>query len=124
MRLTAFPTPPVEINRLWYAATADGRIFRQCARNINNAVCLTSLVVKERRFDGGFTPNMVFEGKVTHKVSPLHAAEGVEPRFAQLYVHDPTLETSQRYKNMYVPPNMSVPQKQILGSVLTRASQP
>ena len=24
VRLTAFPTPPVEINRLWHAATAEG----------------------------------------------------------------------------------------------------
>ena len=38
-----FPTPPTEIHRLWRDNTAEGRLFWQNARSLNNAVCLTSL---------------------------------------------------------------------------------
>ena len=123
VRLAAFPLPPEEINRLWHADTAEGRVFRQNARSINGAVCLTSLLVKERRFDGGFTPNVVFEGRVTHMAGPLQAAEGEVPRFVQLYVHDPQLETGQRFKNMYIPAHMSGPQKVLLEGVLATVQQ-
>ena len=119
--LEEFPLPPEEINALWHMNTAEGRLFREHARPINNAVCLASLKVNERSFSGGFTPNVIFEGKVTMRVGPLKAEEGELPYFSQLYVHDSTLETSQRFKNMNIPSNMSksqnvfstIPQPQI-----------
>ena len=112
--LPEFPRPPDELHRLWHEISAEGRLFRQHARSINNAVCLTSVQVKERKFQGGFNPSIVFEGKVQHRVGPLQAENGEEPRFAQLYVHDPSLEASQRFKNMSIPRNMSTSQKENL----------
>ena len=94
--LDKLPQPPEQINKLWHEDTPEGRLFRQNARSINNAVCLTSIKGKLRNFGGGFTPNVVYEGKVTYLVGPLRAAEGDKPCFAQLYVHDPNLETGLR----------------------------
>ena len=116
--LKPFPKPPDQINKLWHDDTAEGRLFRQHSRVINNAVCLTSIKVKLRHFVGGFSPCVVFEGKVNYLVGPLQAAAGERPCFAQLYVHDPSLETSTRFNNMTVPAGMSKPQKKILEGVL------
>ena len=121
--LDLFPKPPAAIDKLWHAKTAEGRLFRQHARIINNAVCLTSIQVKERKFTSGFTPCVVFEGKLTHRVGPLQAAEGQKPCFAQIYVHDPSLETAIRFNNMFIPGNMSEPQKKILKEILEKVQQ-
>ena len=62
--LDPFPVPPPEINNLWHANTTEGRVFRENARSINNAVCLSSIKVKSCQFANGFIPNIIFEGKV------------------------------------------------------------
>ena len=121
--LELFPKPPNEIDKLWHANDAEGRLFRQHARSINNAVCLTSIKVKERKFKGGFIPCVVFEGKVQFFAGPLQADQGKQPCFAQLYVHDASLETGLRFNNMFIPANMSKPQKSILKKVLAKVQQ-
>ena len=120
VKLDPFPLPPDEINKLWHAESTEGRLFRENSRAINNAVCLTSLQVKERNLGKGFTPCVTFEGKVTMRAGPLQAGEGVRPCFAQLYVHDSNLETSQRFQNMTIPASTSKPQKKVLEGVLCK----
>ena len=120
VNLDPFPLPPDEINKLWHAETTEGRLFRENSRAINNAVCLTSLQVKERNLGMGFTPCVTFQGKVTMRAGPLQAEEGERPCFSQLYVHDSNLETSQRFKNMTIPASMSKPQKKVLEGVLSK----
>ena len=61
---------------------------------------------------------MVYEGKVTYRVGPLQAAEGEKPCFAQLYVHDPSLETGLRLSGKTIPAGTSTRQKKILQQVL------
>ena len=46
--LLTLPQPPDQINELWREDTAEGRSFRQHARSINNAVCLTSIKGKQK----------------------------------------------------------------------------
>ena len=115
--LQSFPSPPDEIMELFKADTTEGRIFRENARTINNAVCLTSIKVKNRHFDN-FNPSVIFEGRVQQLAGPLQAAEGEKPCFAQLYVHDSSMETGMRFKNMTIPSNMSKSQKKILEKIL------
>ena len=119
--LPAFPKPPEEINRLWHDQTAEGKLFRQHARHINNAVCISSIKVNKRQMK--FQPTVVFQGRLKHRVGPLQAEEGEIPLFVQLYVHDAGLETTQRFKNMYIPASMSQPQKQMLEGILTTVQQ-
>ena len=116
--LEQFPEPPQSINELWHAATPEGRIFRENARSINNAVCLTSIKVKTRDFGKGYNPSIIFEGKATQLAGPLQAEDGDRPYFAQLYLHDPLLESGERFKNMTIPANMSAAQKKILEKIL------
>ena len=118
--LESFPKPPESLNKLWYADTVEGRLFRENARSINNAVCLTSIKVKTKDFGKGFSPNIIFEGKATQLAGPLQAYDGERPYFAQLYLHDPQLESSERFKNMSVPANMTKSQKKILEQLLIR----
>ena len=118
--LEKLPQPPEQINKLWHDNTPEGRLFRQNSRSINNAVCLTSIKGKQRNFGGGFVPNVVYEGKVTYLVGPLQAAQGEKPCFAQLYVHDPSLETGLRLSGMTLPAGTSSRQKKILQQVLIK----
>ena len=71
--LHPFPQPPDELHNLWHADTAEGRVFRENARTINNAVCLTGIKVNIRYFKKGFNPSIIFEGKATQLAGPLKA---------------------------------------------------
>ena len=110
---TPFPKPPDQLMELWTGNDAKARIFRENSRHINNAVCLSSLQVDERRFQG-FAPTVVFQGRVQHRAGSILPAEGELPRFAQLYVYDPALESTQRFDNMVIPSNMSNAHKDLL----------
>ena len=81
---------------------------------------MASIKVNLRSFDKGFNPSVIFEGRATQLVGPLIAANGEQPRFVQLYVHDSNLEFGLTFKNMLIPATMSNAQKKILGSVLTK----
>ena len=57
---------------------------------------------------------------MTYLVGPLQAAEGERPCFAQLYVHDPSLETGLRLSGMTIPAGTSTRQRKILQQVLVK----
>ena len=116
--LERFPNPPAEIDKLFKANTDEGKLFREHSRSLNNAVCLTSIMVKHRHFQHGFNPSIIFEGRVQQLAGSLQAAEGEKPCFAQLYVHDASMETGERFKNMTLPQNISNIKKQKLESHL------
>ena len=65
-------------------------------------------------------PCIVYEGKVSYLVGPIQAADGERPFFAQLYVHDPSLETGLRLSGMTIPHGASERQKKILEQVLVK----
>ena len=117
MKLDTFPKPPKAIYHLWYADTPEGLLFREHARSINNAVCLTSIKVKQRNFDR-FSPSVIFEGKVQKLAGPLEAAPGEKPCFSQLYILDPILQSGIRFSNMTVPESMSKSQKIVMKNIL------
>ena len=54
---------------------------------------------------------------------PLEANEGEQPHFAQLYVHDPALQTSMRFENMSLPVSISDRQKHVLAEILETVQQ-
>jgi hypothetical protein len=118
--LLTLPQPPDQINKPWREDTAEGRLFCQHARSINNAVCLTSIKGKQKAFGGGFTPCVVYKGKVSYLVGLIQAADGERPCFAQLYMHDPSLETGLRFRGMTIPAGASERKKKILEKVLVK----
>ena len=117
--LQAFPSPPQEIQDLWTGDSAEAKLFRKNSRYINNAVCLASLQVNERRF-GGYNPSVIFQGKVHQRVGPLLPDQGELPRFAQLYVHDPALETMHRFGNIVLPSSLTTTQTESIKVLVQR----
>ena len=115
--LTQFPRPPEELMKLWKGHDSKSRMLRQHSRMFNNALCLSSLKVNLKTFRG-FTPSIVFQGRVQHRAGALLPAEGELPKFAQLYIYDPALETNQRFENMVVPSSLSRSQKVLLKDLL------
>ena len=49
VRTPTIPGPPPEIKDLYYKNTREARIFRANSRSLNNAVCLSSLAVQEKK---------------------------------------------------------------------------
>ena len=74
--------------------------------------------MRERRFQQGFCPNVIFEGKVHQYSGPLQAEDGEDPKFAQLYVKDPALETAHRQGNMSLPSRMSQEDRETMHTIL------
>ena len=111
--LTPFPRPPEHLMKLWSDNNIKGRLLREHSRHINNAVCLSSIQVQEKRFQG-FTPSVIFQGKIIHRLGPISHREGETPRFAQLYVLDPQMEFTQRIENLHLPVTTTKPQQAII----------
>ena len=116
IQLMPFPKPPPNIHKLWIGDDQESTLFRKHARTVNNAVCLTSLEAQERRV--GYTPSVIFQGKVHHRVGPLLPCQGETPRFAQLYVFDPALESTRRFENLILPSNLNSEQQKMMQDIL------
>ena len=114
--LEPFPRPTSKILDLWVGDDQKSSLFRKNSRSINNAVCLSSLKTTERRI--GWTPSVIFQGRVHHRVGSLLPEAGEHPKFAQLYVFDQSLESHSRYENMVLDSSLSVNQKELLKEAL------
>ena len=115
--LTPFPRPPEELVKLWTGSDSHSKLLRKHSREINNAVCLSSIQVKEKKFNG-FHPSIIIQGKVVHRAGALLPADGEAPKFAQVYVHDPALESTHRFANLHIPNSISSVQKLQLKEIL------
>ena len=118
VHLPPFPTLPEPLRKLWFHNSHEAKLFRANARSFNNALALSSIKVRERRFQQGFCPNVIFQGKVHQYSGPLQAENGEDPKFAQLYVKDPALEIAHRQGNMSIPSSMSQQDRQIVYVIL------
>ena len=112
-----FPRPPEELMKLWNSNQGLGRVLKTYSREINNALALSSIQVKLKRFSG-FNPSVIIQGKVVHTTGPLIPKEGEVPKFSQLYCCDPNLEKSQRFENLLLPEKTSAKDKRDLKKLL------
>ena len=120
--LPQFPDPPQELRKLWFEEIPEAKVFLNHTRVINNAVCLSSLAVREKTFDR-FSPSVIFQGRVVQQMGSLQVEPGAQPCFAQLYVLDSNLETTIRFANMTLPAGMSQIQKNQLKKMLVTVQQ-
>ena len=121
--LTVFPDPPQIIQNLLKHKTVEAKLFRENTRSFNNALALSSIQVKVKHFANGYCPSVIFEGKVTQYCGPMLPDDGQEPRFAQLYIHDPATENTARFKNMSLPSNLSNKQTIIIRNTLEKLQE-
>ena len=63
--LDKYPDPPEYMKKLLKDKTTEANLFRENIRSFNNALALSSLQVKTRKFNDGYNPSVVFEGKVS-----------------------------------------------------------
>ena len=121
--LPLFPDPPEMLKELLTSKSEEGKLFRKNTRTLNNALALSSLIVNVKKFSGGFAPSVIFEGKVCQKIGPILPEDGEQPKFAQLYVHDPATEHTTRIKNMSLPDSMSKHEVEIITNMLLKLQQ-
>ena len=115
--LKPFPRPPDDVLKRWKGQTPDDVLFRQHSRELNNALCISSIQVNQRHF-AGYNPSVIFQGQMKHLVGSLLPSDGSRPKFAQLYCLDPALETTQRFQNMTIPADLSSSKKEKLKKLL------
>ena len=96
VQLPPFPQPTKDIFDLWTEDTPQAKFFQANSRTFNNAICLSSIMVQEKTI-GGYSPNVIFQGKMSHLMGPLYHEAGGKPCFAQLHVLDSRDETTLRF---------------------------
>ena len=116
IKLLLFPEPPEKIKQLWLGEVEESKVFLKHTRVINNDICLSSVIVHEKKL-GGYNPSVIFQGCVNQLMSLLKTDDG-DAHFAQLYLLDPVLETTKRIGNMNMPSNTSLEEQRILLSLL------
>ena len=116
--LPCFKKPPPSFIKLLFKDDTDGLTFRKYIRSFNNALCLSSLQCNERKFRGNFRPTLVFEGRAHQFFGPLVEKEHETPKFAQVWVHDPALQTAQRINNMFLPTTMTEVEKEAVQRIM------
>ena len=117
-----FPDPPEELRKLWFNEVPEAKVFLNHTRVINNAICLSSVAVREITFRN-YTPSVIFQGRVVQRMGPLQPESGIQPCFAQLYVLDSSLETTTIYANMTLPANTSQTDKATLKKLFEAVQQ-
>ena len=122
VRLARFSTPPMVFLELWFKDNLKANVFRNNSRAFNNGLCFSSIKVKEKRF-ARYTTSIILQGKLYHLIGSLQATEGETPVFAQLYVHDPALETTQRLANMHLPTNLTRAEKEVVPVILVELQE-
>ena len=118
-----FPNPPLILQELLTKDTDEGKLFRKNTRSLNNALTLSSLQVRIKHFDSGFAPSVIFEGKVCQRIGPLFPEAGEEPKFAQLYIHDPGTEHTRRVQNMSLPKTMTSQEVRTTTNIMAKLKQ-
>ena len=118
--LDPFPDPPNLLQKLLTEDTDEAKVFKKNTRPLNNALALSSLQVKTRKFDSNFIPNVIFEGKVCQRIGPLYPEDGEEPKFAQLYVMDPATSKTQRVNNMCLPETLTIMETKLLIEIMDK----
>ena len=121
--LTPFPEPPRQLKELWHGDVPQSKLFLDHCRVINNAVCLSSLAVTERIIPGAYNPCVIFQGRICQRMGPLRPEDNPNPRFAQLYVLDPGMETTTRFGNMTLPDKLTETQKTTMKNLLEKVQQ-
>jgi hypothetical protein len=86
--------PPVELWQLMSGTTSQSKDFLDNIRAYNSALSFVSVGVKQREQISTGPPTFVIQGQVVHRIGSLLPAEGVEPKFCQIYVFDPSVQIS------------------------------
>ena len=116
--LPCFKKPPPSFIKLLFKDDSDGQTFRKYIRSFNNSLCLSSLRCNERKFQGNYRPTLVFEGRAHQFFGPLVEKEAETPKFAQVWVHDPALQTAQRIDNMFLPVTTTEVEKEAIKRIM------
>ena len=77
---------------------------------------MSSLQANERY--QGYTPSVIFNGKVHQRIGPLLPETKERPKYAQLYVQDRIQESTIRFQNMNIPTSTTKLQKKRLETIL------
>lgn len=90
--------PPQKLYDLFFARNDKNKCFLQNIRTYNNMFCFTSMGGKiDRSLNNGTAPPIFrINGHNFHQIGSLLPSNGLQPKFAQLYIHDTQHEIENR----------------------------
>ena len=117
--LPAVPQPPPILKGLLEGQDPRSKVFRKHIIPINNALAMASIKIQyKKQPQGNYKPQVMIQGKAYYYIGPLQVEEGQAPKFASLYVQDPTLEGTARKNNLYLAKDTSRAERQICEKLL------
>jgi hypothetical protein len=91
VQLANWKDPPARLWELFISLDPVCKAFRLNVRRYNNVLSMTSLGANEQTFhpqEGGVYSFRI-KRALYHRHGPLVASQGKDPKFAQIYIHDP-----------------------------------
>ena len=100
IQLPALPEPPDTLKNLLDSQDVVGKEFREHIHQYNFALAFTSLGVEMDESIVGRGPYVFkIHGELCHKHGSLIPEHGQTPRYAQLYIYDPSEALGYRQRN-------------------------
>jgi len=89
VKLEPIKDPPAELQELYTSTDHRAEQFRTYIRHYNGAFAFTSANYKPDTRVTGYAPSFQIHGELYHLHGPLEPDDGVTPKFAQVWIHDP-----------------------------------
>src|SRR5436190_5983142 len=89
VKLEPIRDPPAELQELYTSTDPRAEQFRTNIRHYNGAFAFTSANYNADTRVTGYTPSFQIHGELYHLHGPLEPDDGVAPKFAQVWIHDP-----------------------------------
>ena len=117
--LPPVPEPTPILKQLLAGQDRRSKVFRKHIIPMNNALALASIKIQfKKQIHGSYNPQVIIQGKAYYYIAPLEVEAGNSPKYAGLYVHDPSLEGAARTNCLYLPQNTAPSERAILETIL------
>ena len=116
--LAPIPGPIPILKRLLEGQDQRSKIFKKHIVPLNNSLALASIEIKYKKPPYEYyNPQLIIQGKAYYYIGPLEVEEGQQPKFASLYVHNPTPEGAARVNNLYLPKDRSTAERRVVEEI-------
>ncbi|XP_019175634.1 PREDICTED: uncharacterized protein LOC109170955 [Ipomoea nil] len=102
IKLPLMTKPPQKLHDLFFRTSDKNKCFLKNIRSYNNMFCFTSMGGKiDRTINNGTSPPIFrINGQNFHRIGSLVPSVGIQPKFAQLYIHDTENEIENRFNSL------------------------
>ncbi|XP_019157524.1 PREDICTED: uncharacterized protein LOC109154109 [Ipomoea nil] len=119
IKLPFMTKPPQKLYELFFTSNDKNRCFLKNIRSYNSMFCFTSMDGKIDRTINNRTSPPIFRinGQNFHRIGSLLPSDGIQPKFAQLYIHDTENEIDNRLNSVRAENNGSALHSEVVHDI-------